>query len=80
MVYKGYIGHLSFDEKLELFQEKVSNIHDLVTFQGKSIETLQQNFHNAINEYIHWCKKHGKEPETPSSEINSVSQKTLHSH
>ena len=73
MQYKGYIGHFSFDEKLELFHGKVSNIHDLLTFQGKSIETMRHAFQDAINEYIDWCKKNGKEPEDPSSEVDSVS-------
>jgi len=70
MEYKGYIGRFTFDEKLELFQGKVSNIKNLITFQGKSLETLQQNFQDAVNEYTAWCRKHGNEPEKPSSEEN----------
>jgi len=67
MEYKGYIGLFTFDEKLGLFQGRVSNITDLITFQGKSMETTQQAFHDAVNEYIGWCKKHGKIPEKPSA-------------
>lgn len=66
MEYKGYIGLFTFDEKLELFQGRVSNIKALITFQGKSMETLEYAFKDAINEYLDWCKKNGKEPEKPS--------------
>lgn len=44
MEYKGYKADFSFDEKLELFQGKVSNIHDVITFQAKSIENLGYAF------------------------------------
>jgi predicted HicB family RNase H-like nuclease len=67
MEYKGYIGLFTFDEKLGLFQGRVSNIKDLITFQGKSMETLEYAFKDAINEYLNWCKKNGKEPEKTSS-------------
>ncbi len=66
MNYKGYVGLFEFDEKTTLFLGRISNIQDLITFQGKSIETTQQAFQDAVNEYIDWCKKHGKTPEKPS--------------
>lgn len=69
MEYKGYIGFFTFDEKLELFQGRVSNIEDLITFQGKSLETLHDSFRDAINEYMAWYKKIGKNPEKPSLPI-----------
>lgn len=69
MEYKGYIGLFTFDEKLELFQGRISNIKDLITFQGKSMETLEYAFKDAINEYLNWCKKNGKDPEKPSPPI-----------
>ena len=70
MEYKGYSAQFTFDEKQELFQGKVSNIHDLVTFQGKSLETLQYSFRDAVNEYLTWCKKLGNLPEKPFSSSN----------
>lgn len=71
MEYKGYIGLFTFDEKLGLFQGRVSNIKDLITFQGKSMETLHDSFQDAINEYLAWCKKTGKDPEKPSPKNKS---------
>jgi predicted HicB family RNase H-like nuclease len=65
--YKGYIGQFNYDEDLDLFEGSVSNIKDLILFRGKSIEALHLSFQDAINGYIHWCKKMGKEPEKPFS-------------
>ncbi len=56
--YKGYVGVYEFDEKNNLLYGKVSNIDDLVTFQGKSIKQIQEAFEDAVNEYIAWCKKY----------------------
>ena len=65
--YKGYIGRFDYDEDLEIFEGSIANIKDLVLFRGKSIESLRFSFQDAVNEYILWCKKIGKEPEKPFS-------------
>ena len=59
--YKGYIGHFTFDEKENLFHGKVSNTHDLITFQGKSVKEMHLSFQDAINDYIEWRKKFKQE-------------------
>jgi predicted HicB family RNase H-like nuclease len=63
--YKGYIGSFAFDEKISLFIGKVSNVSYPITFQGKSVESAKQDFKDAINEYLNWCKKYNKVPENP---------------
>lgn len=61
--YKGYVGYFTFDEKTFLFLGKVSNTNYPVTFQGKSVESTEQNFRDAINEYLAWCKRYDKVPD-----------------
>ena len=65
--YKGYIGVFDYDEDSDLFEGSIANIKDLILFQGKSMDTLQFDFQDAVNDYIDWCKKRGKEPEEPFS-------------
>ena len=65
--YKGYIDHFAFDETTNMFYGKVSNTHELITFQGKSVRETQEAFQDAINEHIEWCNKHSKSPEKPIS-------------
>ena len=64
--HKGYIGSFSFDENTNLFKGKVSNLKHPITFQGKSIKEMKQTFRESIEEYLEWCKKHSKSPESPS--------------
>jgi predicted HicB family RNase H-like nuclease len=66
--HKGYTGFFNFDETTSLFQGKVSNIQYPLTFQGKSIKEMKQSFRDSIDEYLQWCQKYGKIPETPSTE------------
>jgi predicted HicB family RNase H-like nuclease len=63
--YKGYVGEFTYDEDIGLFEGSIANIKELVTFQGKSVTSLQSDFQDAVNDYIDWCKKRGKEPEKP---------------
>lgn len=56
--YKGYVGCYEFDEEKNLFYGKVSDIEDLITFQGKSIKEVKASFEDAVNEYLAWCKKY----------------------
>lgn len=67
MEYRGYRGQFTYDEDQELFEGRVENIDDLIIFRGKSIESLQFAFRDAINDYLSWCKRIGKEPENPFS-------------
>jgi predicted HicB family RNase H-like nuclease len=65
--YKGYIGYFAFDETTNMFYGKVTNTHELITFQGKSVREIQETFQDAVNEHLKWCKKYGKKPEKPFS-------------
>jgi predicted HicB family RNase H-like nuclease len=58
--YKGYVGIFEFEENNQLFRGRVTNIDDLVTFQGKSVKEIQETFKDAVDEYISWCKKYRK--------------------
>ena len=66
MIFKGYAGHFVYDEDRDLFEGRVENIDDLIIFQGRSMESLQFAFRDAINEHIDWCKKMSREREKPT--------------
>jgi predicted HicB family RNase H-like nuclease len=70
--YKGYVGVFEFEEKSNLFRGKLSNIDDLVTFQGKSKKVVQEAFKDAVDEYVAWYNKYRKKKEKP----NTFPQKT----
>lgn len=65
--YKGYIGHVRFDEEAETFHGEVINTRDVITFQGSSVKTLKKAFKNSVDDYLAFCKERGEEPERPFS-------------
>lgn len=65
--YKGYHGKVELDEDAGLFHGEVVDLRDVVTFQGKSVEELEQAFHESVDDYLDFCKERGEEPDRPYS-------------
>ncbi len=63
MKYKGYIGHVEYDEKAKIFHGEVVGLRDIITFQGKTVEELEQAFNDSVNDYLALCKERGEKPE-----------------
>lgn len=60
--YKGYIGSVAFSEKDNVFFGKVEGIDGLVNFEGESVKELTDAFHEAVDDYIAYCREEGLEP------------------
>jgi len=67
LAYKGYIGHVEFDDEIDIFHGEIINTRDVVTFQGKTIDELKQALHDSIDVYLAYCEKTGKTPDKPFS-------------
>ncbi len=67
LMYKGYIGHVMFDDEAEIFHGEVINTRDVITFQGDSVKQLKKEFINSVEDYLQFCKKNKEEPERPFS-------------
>lgn len=67
LTYKGYIGHVEFDDKLDIFHGEVINTRDVITFQGKSVAEIKKAFHASIDDYLAFCKTRNEEPNKPFS-------------
>ena len=67
MEYRGYTGHAEFDEEAELFHGEVLDLRDSITFQGTSVEELEREFRNSIDDYLEFCEERGEEPDRPFS-------------
>jgi predicted HicB family RNase H-like nuclease len=65
--YKGYTGHVEFDDEARLFHGEVLDLKDVVTFQGTSVEELQRAFRESIDDYLEYCKERGEQPDRPFS-------------
>jgi predicted HicB family RNase H-like nuclease len=67
MKYKGYQGQVNYDEEAKLFHGEVVGLRDVITFQGTSVDELEQAFKDSIDEYVDFCKELGRAPEKPFS-------------
>lgn len=61
--YKGYSGYVVYDDEAHIFHGEVVGIRAVITFQGTSVNEIEQSFKDSVDDYIDWCKKRGKEPE-----------------
>ena len=65
--YKGYLGTVTLDSSAHIFHGDVINTRDVITFQGTSVDELEQAFRDSIDDYLDWCKEDGVNPEKPYS-------------
>lgn len=63
MKYKGYIGRVTYDEDLKILHGDVIGLKDVITFEGTSVEEVEQAFRDSIDVYLDLCKKRGERPE-----------------
>lgn len=67
MEYKGYIGTVEFDADARILHGDVINTRDVITFQGKTVDEIEQAFKESIDDYLEWCAVEGVDPEKPYS-------------
>ena len=67
MEYKGYVGKVEMDDEACVLHGEVINIRDVVTFEGQTVEEVQQAFRESVDEYLLFCQERGEEPEKPFS-------------
>jgi predicted HicB family RNase H-like nuclease len=65
--HKGYTGNVEFDPEAGLFHGEVLDTRDVITFQGTSVEDLQQAFRDSVEDYLDFCKERNEEPDKPFS-------------
>jgi predicted HicB family RNase H-like nuclease len=67
LMYKGYMGHVEFDDEAEIFHGEVINTRDVITFQGLTVTEIKKAFKESIDDYLSFCKERNEEPEKPFS-------------
>jgi len=63
--YKNYSGSVCFSEEDAVFFGKVIGIKALISYEGDSVSSLTDDFHNAVDEYLEFCAAKGMEAEKP---------------
>lgn len=57
MKYKSYKAKIGFSKKDKVFFGTIQGIEDTITFEAKSIKELKISFHEAVDDYIDFCKR-----------------------
>ncbi len=79
MTYKDYVGDVLFDAESRTFHGHVLGLNAVITFQGTSVEELEQAFKDSVADYLEWCTERGKEPErTYSGNLRLRMDRELH--
>jgi predicted HicB family RNase H-like nuclease len=65
--YKGYTGQVSYDDEVRIFHGEVLDTRDVITFQGRSVEEIEQAFRESVDDYLGFCKERGEQPDKPFS-------------
>lgn len=68
MRYKEYTGHVEYDDEAKIFHGEVLGIKDVVTFQGTTVDEIEQAFKDSVDDYLAFCKERGEEPDIASFE------------
>ena len=67
MKYRDYVGHVVYDDEDKIFHGEVLGLNDVITFQGESVQELEQAFRDSVDDYLEFCEKRGESPEKPYS-------------
>ena len=70
--YNGFIGSVDFSIEDHVLFGSLLYINDLVTYEGETIQELEEAFKEAVEEYIELCKECDKEPEKPFKGVFNV--------
>lgn len=60
LTYKNYICTVNLSEDDGIFHGKVIGIPDSISFEGDTLESLMQDFHSTVDEYLEFCTENGK--------------------
>lgn len=63
--YKNYNGTVGYSKEDKCLFGKVVGIKSLLLYEGNSVQELEQDFKNVIDEYLANCKERNLEPEQP---------------
>lgn len=65
--YKGYTGHVEFDDEAEIFHGEVIDTKDVITFQGRSVDEIEDAFRDSVDDYLDFCTERNEKPNKPFS-------------
>ncbi len=63
--YKNYNGTVEYSKEDKCLFGKVVGLKSLLSYEGNSVQELEEDFQNVIDEYLSDCEERGVTPEQP---------------
>jgi len=63
MEYKGYLGSVNYNDEDKIFYGRVEYIRSLISYEGHDVESLQNSFQEAVEDYLELTRTQNIEPE-----------------
>lgn len=63
--YLGYYGSISIDPENNILYGKVEFVRAIITYEAKDAGGLMKAFHEAVDDYLNFCKLKKIKPEQP---------------
>lgn len=63
--HRGYDGSVDYSAEDKMLHGRVLGIRDMISYGGTSVRELERNFRDAVDEYLAFCEKRGKQPNLP---------------
>lgn len=63
--YKGYFTKIHYDCSDNIVYGKIEGIRDTIDFHSEELKSIEREFHDAVNDYLEFCKEIGKKPDKP---------------
>src|SRR6476469_6098570 len=60
-----YTARVEYSAEDRVFFGKLDDITDLISFEGRTVEELENAFMEAVEDYLALCEATGKQPEKP---------------
>jgi predicted HicB family RNase H-like nuclease len=67
MKYKNYAARVEYDQEDRIFVGRVAGIQDIVSFHGKTVDELEQAFHESVDHYLEVSERTGRPAQRPYS-------------
>ncbi len=61
--YRGYHTKVEFDADDMVLRGRIEGINDFVNFECEDIQNIEKEFHEAVDDYLEFCREAGKEPD-----------------
>ena len=57
LTYKDFVAKIEYDPEDEIYYGDVIDCEDMTSFYGRTLEEVEQKFHDAVDDYLEWLEE-----------------------